>query len=318
MSVAFLFPGQGSQRPGMLHEMPDHPSARDMISQATDVLGRDVLDLDTSEALGSTVAAQLALLIAGATAARILVEEGGEPDFVAGHSVGAFGAAVAAGALAYPDALRLVDLRARVMQEAYPHGYGMGVVVGLDERTVSRLAVECSTPKAPVHAANVNSPLQVGVSGADDALERVLDLAREHGARRARRLAVPTPSHTPLMAPVAAKLERALADIPMDPPRVPYLSNVGGRALRDPEEIRDDLARSVERPVRWHDATTLLFELGVRLFVELPPGRVLTDLATAAFPEARAIAVADAGVGSAAALIARHRSEPSITKETCR
>jgi malonate decarboxylase epsilon subunit len=95
----------------------------------------------------------------------------------------------------------------------------------------------------------------------------------------------------------------------VNPPAVPYLSNVGGRALRDPEEIRDDLAASVERPVRWHDATTLLFELGVRLFVELPPGRVLTDLATAAFPEARAVAVADAGGDSAVTLIARHRSE---------
>jgi malonate decarboxylase epsilon subunit len=293
----------------MLHDLPDHPATRDMVSRASEVLGHDVLDLDTPEALGSTVAAQLVLLIASATAARTLAEEGGGPDFVAGHSVGAFAAAVAAGALAYPDALRLVDLRARAMHEAYPRGYGMGVVVGLDERTVSRLAAESGTPKAPAHAANVNAPLQVCVSGAEDALERTLSLAREHGARRAQRLAVPTPSHTPLMAPVAAKLERALADVPMDPPTVPYLSNVGGRALRDPEEIRDDLARSVERPVRWHDATTLLFELGVRLFVELPPGRVLTDLATFAFPEARAIAVADAGVGSAATLIARHRSE---------
>ena len=309
MSVAFLFPGQGSQRPSMLHDLPDHPATRDIITQATEVLGRDVLDLDTPEALCSTVAAQLALLVVGATAARILTEEGGEADFVAGHSVGAFAAAVAAGALAYPDALRLVDLRARAMQEAYPRGYGMGVVVGLDERTVSRLAAESGTPKAPVHAANVNAPLQVSVSGANDALERVLDLAREHGASRARRLAVPTPSHTPLMAPVEAELESALACVPMGPPTVPYLSNVGGRALRDLEEIRDDLARSVERPVRWHDATTLLFELGVRLFVELPPGRVLTDLAAASFPEARVIAVADAGVDSAATLIARHRSE---------
>jgi malonate decarboxylase epsilon subunit len=310
MSVAFLFPGQGSQHPGMLHDLPDHPAARSMISRAAEVLGRNVLDLDTPEALGSTIAAQLALLVAGATTARILVEEGGEPDFVAGHSIGAFAAAVAAGALAYTDALRLVDLRARAMQEAYPRGYGMGVVVGLDEQTVSRLAAESSTPKAPVHAANVNAPLQVSVAGADEALERILDLAREHGARRVRHLAVPTPSHTSLMAPVAAELERALAGVAMDPPAVPYLSNVGGRALRDPEEIRDDLARSVERPVRWHDATTLLFELGVRLFVELPPARVLTDLATSAFPEARAIAVADAGVGSAATLITRHhRSE---------
>ena len=306
MSVAFLFPGQGSQCPGMLHNLPDHPAVRDTISQATEVLGRDVLDLDTPKVLDSTIATQLALLIAGATVARILIEEGGAPDFVAGHSVGAFAAAVAAGTLAYPDALRLVDLRARAMQEAYPHGSGMGVVVGLDERTVSRLADESGTRKAPVHTANVNAPLQISVAGTDDALERFLNLARENGAHRVRRLAVPTPSHTPLMAPAAAELERALADVPMDPPAVPYLSNVGGRALRDPEGIRDDLARSVERPVRWHDATTLLFELGVRLFVELPPGDVLTDLATVAFPEARAIAVADAGVGSAVTLIARH------------
>ena len=306
MSVAFLFPGQGSQCPGMLHDLPDHPAVRDMISQATEVLGRDVLELDTPEVLDSTIATQLALLIAGATVARILGEECGGADFVAGHSVGAFAASVAAGTLAYPDALRLVDLRARAMQEAYPQGYGMGVVVGLDERTVSRLADESGTRKAPVHAANVNAPLQVSVAGTDYALERFLNLARENGARRAARLSVPVPSHTPLMASAAAELESALADVPMNPPAVPYLSNVGGRALRDPEQIRDDLAQSVEWPVRWHDATTLLFELGVRLFVELPPGRVLTDLATVAFPEARTIAVADAGVGSAVTLIARH------------
>ena len=177
MSVAFLFPGQGSQRPDMLHDLPEHPVARDMVSRATGVLGCDVLDLDSTDALGSTVAAQLALLVTGAAAARILVEEGGMPDFVAGHSVGAFAAAVVAGVLAYADALRLVDLRARAMHEAYPHGYGMGVVVGLDEQTVSRLAAESATPKDPVHAGNVNAPLQVGVSGADSALERVLDLA---------------------------------------------------------------------------------------------------------------------------------------------
>jgi malonate decarboxylase epsilon subunit len=107
------------------------------------------------------------------------------------------------------------------------------------------------------------------------------------------------------MAPVAAELERALADVPLSPPAVPYLSNVGGRALRDPEEIRDDLARSVEHPVRWHDATTLLFELGVRLFVELPPGDVLTRLAAGALPEARCLAVDDSGTDSALLLISK-------------
>jgi malonate decarboxylase epsilon subunit len=307
MSVAFLFPGQGSQRPSMLHELPDHPASRDMVSKATEVLGRDVLELDTPEALGSTIAVQLALLVVGATVARVLVEEGGEPDFVAGHSVGAFTAAVAAGALDYPNALRLVDLRACAMQESYPSGYGMGVLVGLDERTVSRLAAEAGTSKAQVHAANVNAPLQVSVAGADDALERLLDLARKRGARHALRLGVPVPSHTPLMAPVATELERALAEVPMKPPVVPYLSNVGGRALRDPEEVRDDLAQSVQRPVLWHDATTLLFELGVRLFVEVPPGDVLTHLAAEAFPGARCVAVDDSGVESALLLVRRAR-----------
>ena len=305
MSVAFLFPGQGSQRPDMLHDLPDHLAAHETIAQATEVLDRDVLNLDTLETLASTVAVQLALLITGTVTARVLNEEGGRADFVAGHSVGAFATAVAAGALTFPDALRLVDLRARAMQEAYPHGYGMGVIVGLDERTVYSLAAEAHTPDAPVHAANANAPLQISVAGADNALEKVLTLARKHGAYRTQRLAVPTPSHTPLMAPVAAKLKRALAHVSMNSPVVPYLSNIGGRALRDPEEIRDDLVRSVEHPVRWHDATSLLFELGVRLFVELPPGDVLTRLAQDAFPEARCVAVDDAGTDSALLLISK-------------
>jgi len=287
----------------MLHDLPDRPAAQEAVAQATEVLDRDVLTLDTSEALASTVPVQLALLITSTATARVLIEEGGCADFVAGHSVGAFSAAVAAGALTFPDALRLVDLRARAMQDAYPHGYGMGIIVGLDERTVSRLAAEAHTPDAPVHTANVNAPLQISVSGADNALEKVLTFARKHGAHRTQRLAVPTPSHTPLMDPVAAELERALADVPLSPPAVPYLSNVGGRALRDPKEIRDDLARSVEHPVRWHDATTLLFELGVRLFVEPPPGDVLTRLAKNAFPEARCLAVDDSGTDSALLLI---------------
>lgn len=307
MSVAFLFPGQGSQYPGMLREMPDRPAVRGTFEEASEILGCEVFELDTTEALGSTVAAQLALFIASATAARVLTAEGGRADFVAGHSVGAFAAAVTAGALAFEDALRLVEVRSRAMQEAHPHGYGMGVVIGLDERTVSRLAAEIGTPESPVYAANVNAPLQVNVSGADDAVERVMDLARECGARRTKRLAVPTPSHTPLMAPVAAELSRAFADVSLRSPEVPYVSNIGARALRGAEEIREDLVRSVERPVRWHDATSLLFELGVRLFVELPPGDVLTRLAEAAFPDTRCIAVDGGGIDSA--LIMIHRTQ---------
>jgi malonate decarboxylase epsilon subunit len=201
----------------------------------------------------------------------------------------------------------LVDLRARAMQAAYPHGYGMCALIGLEERTVSQLAAVVHTPEAPVFASNVNAPLQVSISGADDALERLMTLARGRGARRVYRLAVPTPSHTPLMAPVAAELSRTLTKVPLRPPDVPYVSNVGGRALRDPEAIRDDLARSVECPVRWHDATTVLFELGARLFVEMPPGDVLTRLAEVAFPEARCVAVDGGGFESVLTLMDRAR-----------
>jgi malonate decarboxylase epsilon subunit len=307
MSVAFLFPGQGSQYPGMLHELPDHPVVHAAIRRATEVLGRDALDLDTPEALNSTAAVQLALLIAGTTTARALITEGGHADFVAGHSVGAFAAAVIAGTLTFEDAMHLVDLRARSMQAAYPNGYGMCALIGLEERTVSQLAAAVHSPEAPVFAANVNAPLQVSISGADDALEGLMSLARARGARRVSRLAVSTPSHTPLMAPVATELSRALTKVPLHPPDVPYVSNVGARALRDPEAISDDLARSVECPVRWHDATTLLFELGARLFVEMPPGDVLTRLAEVAFPEARCVAVDGGGFESALTLMGRTR-----------
>ena len=287
----------------MLRELPAHPAVGETLGEANGVLDRNVLEFCTPEALTSTVTVQLALLVSGTATARALAADEGRADFVAGHSVGAFAAAVAAGTLAFPDALRLVDLRARAMRAAYPEGYGMGVVVGLDERTLSRLVAEVDSPEAPIHTANVNAPMQVSVSGADDALERLFDLARRNGARHVGHLAVPTPSHTPLLAPVAAELSRALADVTLHPPAIPYISNVGGRALRDPDAIRDDLARSVECPVRWHDATTLLFELGVRLFVELPPGNVLTRLAANAFPVARCVAVDDAGTDSALLLV---------------
>jgi malonate decarboxylase epsilon subunit len=151
----------------------------------------------------------------------------------------------------------------------------------------------------------MNAPLQVSVSGADDALEQLFDLARRNGARHAGHLAVPTPSHKPLLAPVAAELSRALADVSLHPPAIPYISNVGGRALRDQDAIRDDLARSVQCPVRWHDATTLLYELGVRLFVEVPPGNVLTRLAADAFPDARCVSIDESGLDSALLLIRR-------------
>ena len=307
MSVAFLFPGQGAQHPGMLREMPDHPAVHETLREAGEVLGRDPLELDGADALASNVAAQLALLVAGVACARALAAGDARPDFVAGHSVGAFPAAVGAGVLAFSDAVRVVELRAGAMQDAYPEGYGMGVIVGLDERAVAGLVERAGGEDGPVYSTNVNAPRQLSVSGSEAAVERALELARRSGATRAKRLPVPVPSHSPLMAEVADKLSEALDGITLRPPVVPYVSNVGGRALRGPEEVRDDLARSVARPVRWHEGTSLLYELGVRLFVELPPGDVLARLAASAFPDARSFAVGSGGLDSALLLTRKER-----------
>jgi malonate decarboxylase epsilon subunit len=310
MSVAFLFPGQGSQRPRMLHALPDAAAVTDTLDQASEALGKNVRELDSADALASTVATQLALLVAGVATDRALAARGARPDMVAGHSVGAFAAAVSAGVLAFADALRLVRLRGEQMEQAYRSGHGMAVIVGLRQRQAQALIEEASTAEAPVFAANINAPDQLAIAGSHAGLDRALALARQAGARRAERLAVAVPSHCPLLDSVADRLARALADVELQPPTVPYVGNRRARVLRDAAAIRDDLATSVAFPVRWHDATCVIYERGQRLFIEMPPSQVLTNLATVAFPDARAVAVADAGLESAAALVAREQMSP--------
>ncbi|MGO0059521.1 malonate decarboxylase subunit epsilon [Brevibacillus fluminis] len=308
MNTAFLFPGQGSQRPNMLHDLPEHSDASRTLQEASEVLGEDILTYDTAEKLQSTRFVQLSLLVAGVAVSRALQAEGAIPDMVAGHSVGAFGAAVAAGSLAFQDAIALVKLRGELMEQAYPNGYGMGVILGLSERRVHEQIERCSTADSPVYVANLNAPDQITVSGVLAGLDSVLAHARVAGARKAQLLHVSVPSHCVLMEGVARQLEAALERIPLHTPRIPYAGNRTARLLRTAEAIREDLAASVAAAVRWHDATSLLYELGARLFVEMPPGHVLTDLAAYAFPDARCVAIAERGV-KAAVLFTRRMSE---------
>ncbi|MGA5508187.1 ACP S-malonyltransferase [Streptomyces umbrinus] len=287
MNTALLFPGQGEQQPGMLHALPPHPAFSRTLAEISAVLGTDVRALDTAEALRSNAATQLALFAAAISTHRLLTELGVRADYVAGHSVGAFAAAVACGALELTDAARLVALRGRRMEEAYPSGYGMGVVLGLDESTVARLAFAASTHAEPVYASNVNAPRQITVSGADAAVERVLTAALAHGAFKARRLAVSVPAHCPLMRPVADALADALAAVEMRRPAVPFAGNRTGRTLRTADAVRDDLVHGVALPVRWHEATSVLYERGARLFVQTAPGDSLVRLAQAMLPGVR-------------------------------
>jgi malonate decarboxylase epsilon subunit len=290
VSAAYLFPGQGAQTPGFLHRLPALPAVKRTSDEAAEALGIDVLQLDTAEALVSTRNVQLSVLIAGVAVTRALESEGMHVDAVAGLSVGAFGAAVACGALRFTDALALVKLRGECMEQAHPKGYGMAAIVGLDERQVAAILEQLGGADAEVYLANINAPTQLVVSGADAALEAAMKLARERGARRAERLAVTTPSHSPLLHAVAERLGAAMRTVEFHTPERPYVSNRRARVVRDAAGVREDLMLNVQHIVRWHDSVTVLYELGVRFFVEPPPGQALTRLAQEAFPDARAMA----------------------------
>lgn len=308
MSVAFLYPGQGSHKAGMLHELPDHPVIRDTLEEACTTLGEDILQLDSTASLLSTRSVQLCLLIYGTAITRLLAVRGAVPDMVAGHSVGAFTAAVATGSLRFPDALQLVSLRGTLMQNAFPAGFGMGVILGLDANSVIQLTEEVNTPSMPVHAANFNAPDQVVISGSLEAMERVFSAARSIGARQTRLLPVRVPSHSDLLNAVSNALARAMESVDMKDPVIPCIGNSRARTLLRADDIREDLTAGVAQAVRWHDATTLMFERGVRLFVEPGPSDTLTSLATKAFPEARCVTFASSGTDSIALLVDRERS----------
>ena len=191
MSIAFLFPGQGAQTPGFLHQLPDLEPVAATLEEASRVLGQDVFELDHEAALASTVAVQLTNVIAGVAMARVIGTRGVEPQAVAGLSVGAFTAAVVCGALQFADALPLVRIRGTLMERAYPHGYGLAAIVGLDERSVSTLVEQVSTPEAPVYLANLNAPTQFVIAGAEAGLQAALGRrargraqGRAHGGHR--------------------------------------------------------------------------------------------------------------------------------------
>jgi malonate decarboxylase epsilon subunit len=277
----------------MLHHLPDHPAVRQTLEEVSKELGYDVLTLDTPEALHSTVPVQLSLLTAGIAAARALEAEDVIPEAVAGLSVGAFGAAVHAQVLSLASAIRLVKQRAELMEQNSPAGYGLTAIVGLTEDRVAALIHETDTPDDPAYIANVNSAEQTVISGSLTAMEKVSRAALKAGARKVERLDVAVLSHSPLLQPIAGVLTQTLETIPLHPPRMVYIGNVNGRALRNEEAIAADLVNNIAHAVRWYETTIVLQELGCTLCIETPPGHVLTNLAKQSIPDVKSIALAD-------------------------
>jgi [acyl-carrier-protein] S-malonyltransferase len=280
--LAFLFPGQASQYPGMGRELAaNHPVARSVFEEADGALGFSISDLcfnGTEEALKLTKNTQPAILTVSVAAYRVLEENGVQPAFVAGHSLGEYSALVAAGGLEFSDAVRLVRRRGEYMQTAVPDGVGaMAAILGLAPAQVSGICRQAADGQV-VAPANLNSPEQTVISGHAEAVKRAVELASAGGAKRAVILPVSAPFHSSLMQPAALRLETDLRATDFHDLRVPLVNNADAELTTRGDEAREALIRQVTLPVRWEESIRELIDQGVNTFVEVGPGRVLTGL----------------------------------------
>jgi len=282
LRTAFIFPGQGSQAPGMGKDLAENfPVARQVFEEADDALGFAISRLcfeGPAEELQLTENTQPAILTVSVAAFRAMRDAGvGAPAFVAGHSLGEYSALVAAGALSLADAVRTVRSRGRYMQEAVPVGTGaMAAVLGAELSEIQRICEEASQGQI-CSVANLNSPNQAVIAGSSEAVDRAVELLNGV-AKKVIKLKVSAPFHCALMKPAQERLEADLERLEFREPAMPVVTNVDARATTAPDELRDALVRQVSAPVRWVDSMQLLIELGAGPFVEAGPGKVLSGL----------------------------------------
>jgi len=292
MKTAFLFPGQGSQQTHMLKDYAlDDPMIAEIFAITEQILGEPAAMLDTKERLASTVYAQICLLITGVISGKRLLSKEIKADYIAGHSVGAFGAAVICGVLSFADALKLVWERGKRMEEAYPKGYGMLAVSGFRLPRLKPIIDLHNQENPTVYLSNINAADQMVIAGKTESLNSLAIKLETAGIRKAQLINVSVPSHCPLMQGVSMALKGQLAKTTLNAPSIPYCSNYSGRVLNTAEAIGDDLWQSVAATVKWFDATTLTYESGVRFFIEMAPSGVLSKIASSSFPDAAVMAM---------------------------
>ncbi|MHB9798903.1 ACP S-malonyltransferase [Pseudomonas sp. MT3] len=282
-SLAFVFPGQGSQSLGMLAELgAQHAIVRDTFAEASAALGYDLWALvqeGPEERLNQTDKTQPAILTASIALWRLWQAEGGvQPAYVAGHSLGEYSALVAAGSLAFADAVKLVERRGQLMQEAVPAGTGgMAAILGLEDADVLAACAEAAQGEV-VSAVNFNAPGQVVIAGAAKAVERAIEACKARGAKRAVALPVSVPSHCELMRPAAERFAEAVEAVQWQMPQIALVQNVTAQVPADLAALKRDLLAQLYSPVRWVESVQLLAEKGVTGLVECGPGKVLAGL----------------------------------------
>lgn len=296
--IAYLFPGQGAQHVGMIAALPDREPVTAVLRTVSDVLARDVRELDGPDILTDTVAAQLGLLTVGVATATLLASDGIHPDAVAGHSIGAFAAAVVAGVLTLEEATDAVRVRAEGMRDLYPTGFGLLALLGARLSDAERLT-EAVRADDDLFVAMENAVDQVVLAGSDAAFDRARAVAPRFGFREVRRLDVAVPSHCALMAPVADSVTERLREIPIRQPRVRYVAAMTARTAPTTAAVLADLAGGVAHMVRWRDTTDLLTELGTTVVAQLPPGHTTAALFSAAHPTVPVVALGDSSYDDA-------------------